>query len=117
METIVAELGKPREAAAELNRQMEEYTYQKSPWRWACLGLAIIFGWRLARHSAASILMMLLGRPGNDSSIGIIGGADGPTAIFVTSSTDTLMYRFALYGLLLILGIIGFVVLGKLKRK
>ena len=69
METIVAELGKPREAAAELNRQMEEYTYQKSPWRWACLGLAIIFGWRLARHSAASILMMLLGRPGKDGGI------------------------------------------------
>ena len=117
METIVAELGSPKEAAAELNRQMEEYTYQKSPWRWACLGLAILFGWRLARHSAANILMMLIGRPGNDASIGIIGGADGPTAIFLTTSADTLIYRFVLYFLLLVLGIIGFLVLSKLKRK
>lgn len=33
-EEILQELGTPRQAAAELNRQMEEYTYKKSPWRW-----------------------------------------------------------------------------------
>ena len=33
-EAIWAELGTPKEAAAEMNRQMQEYTYKKSPWRW-----------------------------------------------------------------------------------
>ena len=38
--TILAELGSPKDAAAELNSQMQEYTYKKSPWRWVCLLLA-----------------------------------------------------------------------------
>ena len=29
--------------------------------------------------------------PGTASSIGIIGGADGPTAVFITSSPDTVL--------------------------
>ena len=31
---IQQDLGTPKEAAAELNKQMQEYTYKKSPWRW-----------------------------------------------------------------------------------
>lgn len=117
IETILAELGSPRDAAAELNRQMQEYTYKKSPWRWVCLLLAAVSGFRLIRHWSAGILMMIFGRPRHGADIGIIGGADGPTAIFVTTSPDVFLYRFALYGLLLILSIIGFIALGKLKRK
>ena len=36
-EAIREELGTPKQAATELNQQMQEYTYQKSPWRWLCL--------------------------------------------------------------------------------
>ena len=45
---ILAELGTPKQAAQELNRQMQEYTYRKSPWRWGALGLAIFSGLCLA---------------------------------------------------------------------
>ena len=41
-EQIMAELGTPAEVAAELNEQMKEFAYVRSPWRWACLALAVI---------------------------------------------------------------------------
>lgn len=117
IETILAELGSPKDAAAELNRQMQEYTYKKSPWRWVCLLLAVISCFCLAYRGLPGLLLMLFNKANNATSVGIIGGADGPTAIFVTTSPDVFLYRFALYGLLLILSIIGFIALGKLKRK
>ena len=40
------------------------------------------------------------------ATIGIIGGADGPTAIFVTSATAPL-WQTLVKGILLILGILG----------
>ena len=40
-ETILAELGTPKQAAKELNEQMKEYTYKKSPLRWGCFILMI----------------------------------------------------------------------------
>jgi len=40
---IMQELGAPKQVANELNRQMEEFTYKKSPWRWGCL-ILMIFG-------------------------------------------------------------------------
>ena len=41
------------------------------------------------------IVLCLAGCNNNAASIGIIGGADGPTAIFVTSSTNQLnLYSF-----------------------
>lgn len=117
IETILAELGSPKDAAAELNRQMQEYTYKKSPWRWVCLLLAAVSGFRLIRHWSAGILMMIFGRPRNGADIGIIGGADGPTAIFVTTSPDALLYSLGMSALLLIMGVVGFFALRKLKRK
>ena len=49
------------------------------------------------------------------ATIGIIGGADGPTAIFVTGKfSPTLMGILSLLGL--IVGVIGFIVLGKQKK-
>ena len=40
VEEILNSLGGPKQAAAELNEQMREYTYVKSPWRFAVLGAA-----------------------------------------------------------------------------
>ena len=40
-EEIFAELGSPKKVAAELNEQMKDYTYFKSPWRWVCLAIII----------------------------------------------------------------------------
>ena len=115
-DAILAELGKPKQAAAELNRQMQEYTYVKSPWRWVSLALAVVAGLCLAYRGLPGLLLMLFNKVNNAASIGIIGGADGPTAIFVTTSgsapTTITMYIF-----LLAAGVLGFLILRKLKRK
>ena len=115
-EAILAELGTPKKAAAELNQQMKEYTYRKSPWRWGCLVLAVISGLCLVYRGLPGLLLMLFNKANNASSVGIIGGADGPTAIFVTMSPDALLYSLGMSALLLIMGVVGFLALRKLKR-
>lgn len=116
-EVILEELGAPKQAAKELNGQMLEYTYRKSPWRWGALGLAIFSGLCLAYKGMPSLLLVLFNKAHN-ASIGIIGGADGPTAIFVTNTTTGQFFPSAgIYVLLLTMGIVGFLALGKLKRE
>jgi len=51
--------------------------------------------------------------PGNAGSIGIIGGADGPTAIYVSGSSSHVFTVF--FALLTILGII-YLVIDKYKK-
>ena len=89
-EEIYAELGTPAKAAADLNEQMKDYTYRKSPWRFLFLGIAAIGGVRLLYDGFVSligyvVLRRELVQSGGAAAIGIIGGADGPTAIFVTA--------------------------------
>lgn len=115
-EAILAELGTPKEAAKELNNQMQEYTYRKSPWRWGCLALAVFSGLCLAYKGLTGLLLMLFNKAYN-ASIGIIGGADGPTAIFVTTSDSGFHGSLGLYILMLTAGIVGFLLLRKLKQK
>lgn len=114
---ILAELGTPKQAAKELNEQMKDYTYQKSPWRWVCLALAVFSGLCIIYHGLAGLLLTLFNNV-NNASIGIIGGADGPTAVFVTT---TKLYSGlpaeAIYAMLLAMGLIGFAALGRLKKK
>ena len=112
---ILAELGTPKDAAKELNRQMQEYTYRKSPWRWVFLGLAILSGFCIAYRGLPGLLLVLFNKTYNAAaSIGVIGGADGPTAIFVTTTTSATV---GMYTILLLTGILGFLILRKLKRK
>ena len=114
---ILAELGTPKVAARELNQQMQEYTYRKSPWRWVCLAVAILSGLCLAYQGLPGLLLMLFNKTYNAAaSIGIIGGADGPTAIFVTTKTSATPL-FMIYGSFIFLGLVGFLLLRKLKRK
>lgn len=114
--SIIAELGTPKQAAKELNGQMQEYTYRKSPWRWLCLALAIFSGLCLAHKGLVGLLLVLFNKAYN-ASIGIIGGADGPTAIFVTTNPAGRVFpSVGLYILLLVMGMIGFLALRKLKK-
>ena len=115
-ESILAEFGSPKQAAKELNQQMKEYTYQKSPWRWACLALAIFSALCLAYRGLPGLLLMLFNKSYNAASVGVIGGADGPTAIFVTTNT-TAFPTAGIYVLLLLMGILGFIALRKINRK
>ena len=115
---ILAELGAPKEAAKELNRQMQEYTYRKSPWRWVFLGLAVVSGLCIAYRGLPGLLLMLFNKTYNAAaSIGVIGGADGPTAIFVTTKPGNIHATVGMYIILLLTGIIGFLIMRKLKQK
>ena len=90
-EEIYAELGDPKKVAAELNEQMQEFAYRKSPWRFLFAALGIYFGIKLLGVVYVLIFTAAMGIyakiPSMASTVGIIGGADGPTAIFVTGST------------------------------
>lgn len=117
-EQIYAELGEPKKAAAELNEQMKEFAYRKSPWRFAFLGAAIVSGLWFVYYGMLRVLMYLLFsmEVRGAASVGIIGGADGPTAVFVTSSAriDWDHVIFAICG---IVGIIGYLRLRKCHKK
>ena len=115
-EEILQELGTPRQAAAELNRQMEEYTYKKSPWRWGCLVLMIISLLCFLFHGSFGLVTALFNFQANHS-IGIIGGADGPTAIFVTAPDGYFTQQMAMAGILFIMSLLGYWALSHIKRK
>lgn len=115
-EEIYAELGTPAKAAADLNEQMKDYTYRKSPWRFLFLGIAAIGGVRLLYDGFVSLIGYFILRRELVQSGGAaaIGGADGPTAIFVTTPAWT---RPAWMAALLIIGIVGYLLLRRCKAK
>ncbi len=115
---IFEDLGNPRQAAATLNEQMKEYTYHKSPWRFLFAAAAAYGGAELLESLIGWLTYFFLSAPiwstGKAGTVGIIGGADGPTAIFVTTPG---WLSYAGPCLMLILGIWGFLRLRKCKRK
>lgn len=115
-EEIYAELGTPREVAAELNEQMKEYAYIKSKWRWAALAAAVLAAVMLLFHGICGLLVSLLNLSrAEQNSLGIIGGADGPTVLFVTSNwTPADMVPWLV---LLAMGLIGWRTLSRLRTK
>ena len=115
-EEICAELGTPKAVAAELNEQMKEYACSKSKWRWAALAAAVIAGVMLIFEGILGLLVWLLNLTMNHpSEIGIIGGADGPTAIFVTTSTGP-GYDWLMWLLVLVMGLLGWWKLNHMKK-
>ena len=121
-DAILAELGTAKKAAKDLNEQMKEFAYRKSPWRFVFAACAA--------YGAAELLDKLWGKlfswymqrfyygfAGNEAeSIGIIGGADGPTVVFVTTAVDSVYYWWIPI-LLIGVGIWGFLRLRKCKQK
>lgn len=113
---ILAELGSPKKVAADLNEQMKEYTYVKSPWRWVCFAVIIGSALSLAFGGTIGLLVHLLNAYASQT-VGIIGGADGPTAIFVTTSPDYVWYKLGITVIFLIMGILGFYRLSRCPRE
>lgn len=115
-EEIIADLGSPKKAAAELNEQMKEFAYRKSPWRYLFAAMAAFGAARLLKFLLGQILYWLMRIPvrTESASIGVIGGADGPTAIFVTSEPGT---GYIVAGLLIFVGIWGFFRLSRCLKK
>ena len=113
-EQIYAELGDPKKAAADLNEQMKEYVYRKSPWRFFLLALAIAAGLWLAFYAGMQLILQNL--VGQAADLGIIGGADGPTAIFITASPVP-DWDPVIVAAVLIVGIAGYIRLRRCKPK
>lgn len=114
-EEIFEELGQATNVAAELNEQLKEFTYVKSPWRWVCLVVAVLSAIGLIWKGIIGLVVYTLTR-GESASIGIIGGADGPTAIFVATNPATIGPVIVPL-ILVILGFVGFYLLGHRKKK
>lgn len=114
-EEIFEELGPATNVAAELNEQLKEFTYVKSPWRWVCLVVAVLSAIGLIWKGIIGLFVYTLTR-GESASIGIIGGADGPTAIFVATNPATIGPVIVPL-ILVILGFVGFYLLGHRKKK
>lgn len=112
-EQIKAELGTPAEVAAELNEQMKEFAYAKSAWRWACLALAVVSALAFLYKGVINMLVAAL----EHASLGIVGGADGPTVIFVTQSPDSAVYSMLMSAMILIMSIAGFYYLGHMRKR
>lgn len=113
---IFSELGSPKKAAAELNEQMKEFTYVKSPWRWVCLAIIICCCLALLFNHGIGFVTFLFNLIINESA-GAVGGADGPTHIFVTVSPDFYQYHLTVTLILLVMGILGYWALRHCKRK
>ena len=114
-EAVLASLGTPRQTAEEFNEQLQEYTFHSSPWRFVFLVIAVLSGLWLGGWGLGQAFIWSLTHR-NQASVGIIGGADGPTSIMVATTTGAFREGVAAL-ILLIIGIVGFVFLRRLKKK
>lgn len=120
VEEILESLGSPKEAAAELNEQMKEFTYRKSPWRFLFLAGVILGGLGLLGKAVSMIVVYMMTGSAN-ASLGIIGGGDGPTAVFVARSNSADMLsvemKLVLNLLLVAVCVFAFCKFSRMKRK
>lgn len=107
-EEILVSLGTPKVAAKQLNGQMAEFAYRKSPWRFACLVIAVLAGLWFAAMACFPATRYLV-----SGGAGAIGGADGPTAIFITGPAEIPWQTLFMSGMLVLMGLMGFFMLRK----
>lgn len=118
-DSIRASLGTPAQVAEEYSEQMKEYVYRKSPWRFVFLTVAVLIGLRMVYQMVVYLVAMYViqnAQASNAASIGIIGGADGPTAIFLTTNTEHWM-SIAVIGLIFAVSVFLYLRLRKTKQK
>ena len=105
---IFAALGPAKQAAAELTAQLPGYAFRKSPLRFVCLGAAVL-------ALLAGLLKTVTNLRGF-ASVGVIGGADGPTEIFIAGPQIFDWADVIAAGIVLVLGLIGYLLLRRLPR-
>ena len=112
---ILRSMGSASEVAAGLNEEMSDLTYAKSKWRWLCFPVGLVSLTVILERGITGLLTHAANL--TVDSLGVIGGADGPTAIFVTSTPGTDAVSLVIAGILLILSILAFYKLSHLKKK
>ena len=108
---IFAALGPAKQAAAELTAQLPGYAFRKSPLRFVCLGAAV-----LALLAGSAVPLYATNLRGF-ASVGVIGGADGPTEIFIAGPQIFDWADVIAAGIVLVLGLIGYLLLRRLPPK
>lgn len=110
-DAILQELGQPEAIAAELNAQMGQRVPRRSPWRFVPLLLSIVSAVILLGQLALQLLFRSFSGA-NVLISGAIGGADGPTAIFVTTANSGQFdWELLIWLLLLFAGLAGYFLL------
>lgn len=111
-EAVMADLGTPAQVAARLNEEMAAFAFRRSPWRFVCLASAAVGGiWAVV---SAFLYRTSFALP---EDIAVIGGADGPTSIIVSSSPRSFWEVFLPPILLLLAGLVGYFLLRRLRGK
>lgn len=111
-EAIMADMGTPKQVAAELNEQMSEFAYRKSPWRFLFLAVAIFAALYLCAFGILHLIHL-----SDAVSVGIIGGADGPTSITVTTREVSPLPRFMICVGMILAGLFGYWKMRHCKKK
>ena len=75
--------------------------------------------WAMSGHSHKGVINMLVAAItyAESQSMGIVGGADGPTVIFVTQSPDSAVYSMLMSAMILVMSIAGFYYLGHMRKR
>lgn len=94
---------------AKLTAQLPGYAFRKSPLRFVCLGAAVL-------ALLAGLLKTVTNLRGF-ASVGVIGGADGPTEIFIAGPQIFDWADVIAAGIVLVLGLIGYLLLRRLPPK
>ena len=117
------QLGSPRLQAAQIQSRHPEF--KRSPWRWLFLFISVcgLLGllWPLILKFSASCLLVSgsvfrISDATQAASVGIIGGADGPTAVYVTTAVPGFL-RTLFFIVITILGFTGYVRFRHRKQK
>ena len=104
----------------EEKKKTKESTARKSPWRYLFAACAVYGGIKLLGGIWVNLIYLgvrlwdKLSPQSMAVSVGVIGGADGPTAIFVTTPP---WVQYLLPLVMLIVGIWGFIRLSRCKEK
>lgn len=109
MRRSLPRLARQKQAAAELTAQLPGYAFRKSPLRFVCLGAAVL-------ALLAGLLKTVTNLRGF-ASVGVIGGADGPTEIFIAGPQIFDWADVIAAGIVLVLGLIGYLLLRRLPPK
>lgn len=112
-EQIMADLGSPAQAAEELNGQMQAYVYRRSPWRFACLALAVVCALALA----VELLPWKWTLVAADANAGVFVAGAVESASFFVIRTGWSWLRLAIVLALLAAGLIGFFALRRLRGR